>query len=92
MIGAAQSGEAAGIDACAMQLCRDLHALDREEHSIRRLLAAQRRFADAVDWEALSPDQCRRVADHRTCLEFHLDQVGAAIDRRLFELINLAGP
>ena len=92
MIGAAQSGEAADIDAYAMQLCRDLHALDREEYSIRRLLAAQCRFADTVDWEALGPDQCRRVADHRTRLEFHLDQVGAAIDRRLFELVNLAGP
>lgn len=48
--------------------------------------------ADTVDWAALGPDQCRRVADHRNCLEFHLDQVSAAIDRRLFELINRAGP
>jgi hypothetical protein len=92
MTRAAQFGDAAALDARALELSRDLYALDREEDGIRRLLAAQRRYADTVDWAALSPDQCRRVADHRTRLKFQLDQVGAAIDRRLFELIDLAAP
>lgn len=78
----------ADIDDEADRTVRELHALEREEDSLRRTLQAHRGFLDAIDWTAMTRTDRERANRHGGALAWHLRCVEQAIDQRLFDLIH----
>lgn len=70
------------------QLCRELHALAREETSLRRIATTHERCLEGIDWTAMTRDEQLRVTHHGQTIEQQLRRVGQAIDQRIFELIH----